>query len=105
MTPWWAALICLAAFFPYALFVGFYFFRSPWQLNPTGRTLMLSKFAIMLLLGHVLVVLFVGDYPGRIYVWAGLFVLLSIAGSAQLANLLHLQRQAADGHPRRRVTD
>lgn len=105
-TPWWAFAVCVAAVTPYALFVIFYAARSPWYANAVGRSLMLSKFVIMMLLGHVLVVLSIGDYPGRLPVWATLFVLTSVAGTWQLLTLLRLQRRIDHGeHPRRRQSD
>lgn len=103
---WWAFALCIVALAPYALFVAFYALRSPWWSSPVGRSLMLSKFVIVLLLSHVLVVLAAGDYTYRIAVWAVLFVMVAIAGATQFVLLLRLQRRISNGdNPRRRASD
>lgn len=101
-----AFVLCVLALVPYALFVLFYALRSPWYGSPIGRSLMLSKAVIVALLSHVLVVLKVGDYPGRLTVWAVLLVLAAVAGGTQLAILLKEQRRVSrGGTPQRRATD
>ena len=103
---WWAFALCIVALAPYALFVFFYALRSPWWASPVGRSLMLSKTVIVLLLSHVLVVLAAGDYTYRVQVWAVLFVMVTIAGITQFVLLLRLQRRLSNGeNPRRRATD
>lgn len=106
MSSWWPVIPGIGALITYWLFVIFYAGRSAWWSNPTGWSLLLSKFALVMILTHVVVVLSVGDYPGRINMWGIIAVLLWAAGIAQFVNLLRLQRKdREDNHPRRRSTD
>jgi hypothetical protein len=103
--PWWVWTPCIAALSFYALFVLSYATRSPWYSSTVGRSLMLSKTSIVLLLSHLLIAL-VRPYEARFITWSVLFTLLATAGAWQLAMLLRLQNQISNGDvPNRRLTD
>lgn len=61
--------ILLSSFPALALFVGFYFFGSPWKKLLVGRSLMYFALALLLICTIVLLSLFLGPtYPGREFV-------------------------------------
>lgn len=90
--PWFVIVPCIMALVPYTLFIIIYGVRSPWWKTPVGRSLMVSNVVIIMLLGHLLVVI-TSPYPGRLFVWAALFVLWMGSGVFQLVMLLRLQRR------------
>lgn len=91
----WAFWLYLSAWVPYTLFVALYAFRSPWYRSALGRSLLLSKTVIAVLLTHALLIVVLGaDYPGREYVRGFLVGGVIVAGWVQLLTLVRLQRQA-----------
>lgn len=85
----------LAAWIPYAGFVVLYATRSPWYRTGLGRSLLLSKTVVAVLLTHaLLIVIFGRRYPGVEYVHGFLVGGVIVAGWYQLAYLTRLQRQA-----------
>ena len=90
----WEFWLYLAAWAPYTAFVLLYGFRSPWYRSALGRSLLLSKTVIAVLLTHVLLLVIFGDYPGRGAVRAFMVGAVIVAGWYQLTTLVRLQRQA-----------
>lgn len=86
----WALLSTIPAL---ALFVGFYFFGSPWRKNRVGRSLMyfaLALFSIVIIVS--LSVSFGTDYPGRVWVRLVCFTLVSITTWRLFFTLRHIQK-------------
>lgn len=97
MAPFYARLdfwLLFAAWLPYTLFVLLYTTRSPWYASALGRSLVLSKLVIAVLLSSSLLTQVFGDYPGRLAVRVFLFAGAITAGWYQLIVLVRLQRQA-----------
>ena len=91
----------LAAWLPYVTFVFRYAFFSPWYATPLGRSLLLSKGVIALLLTHALLIVALGRrYPGASAVQAVIVGGVIAAGWFQLITLLRLQRQARSDRPK-----
>lgn len=87
--------IYLAAWVPYTSFMLLYGFLSPWYRTAVGRSLLLSKSVITLLLTHALLSLLFGrGYSGSGILIAMVIGLVVPAGWLQLILLLRLQRQA-----------
>ena len=98
----------LAVAIPYSLFVILYASRSPWYRSGLGRSLLLSKAVIAALAWHAVLVLFMEDYPGEMFVRALVVGGAIIAGWSQLILLAIEQKRARDEWPRtprRRATD
>lgn len=78
------ALWLILAWIPYTAFVLLYGFGFPWWVTPLGRSLLLSKTAIWLLLTHFLLRAWVGQYPGDEAMVPLLVAGVTIAGWTQL---------------------
>lgn len=76
-----------------ALFVGFYFFASPWKKLLVGRSLMYFAASLFLISGIVLLSLFLGpDYPGRELVRIAGYGLVSFTTWRLFFTLRHIQK-------------
>lgn len=80
---------------PLVLFIFLYGTRSPWRLTPLGRSLMLQKLLLVLLVGFSLFSTIVHDYPG--YVWIRILIYLAVA--AALWTDVYLLRQVQKRYP------
>ena len=83
----------ILAWIPYTAFVLLYGFGFPWWSTVLGRSLLLSKTAIWLLLSHFLLRSAVGDYPGDEAMVPLLVTGVTIAGWTQLWFLVRTKRE------------
>lgn len=96
----------LAGWIPYTAFVLLYGFRSPWWVSVLGRSLLLSKCVIWLLLTHALLIVSMGPgYPGAGTIRAVLIGGVITAGWAQLSMLLREQTRDRKPEPCPAVTE
>lgn len=97
----------LLAWVPYTAILATYGFGSPWYRSRIGRSLFLSKLALVLLLTFVLSVFVFGRYPGLFVVRTVLLCGLACAGTYQFFSFRAEQRQTRGNPPcpRRRSTD
>lgn len=94
-----------AAWLPYVLIIVVYGFGSPWYRSAIGRSLMLTKVAIVFVLTNVLAAYIFGEYPWRDAVRVLLIGCVVGAGVYQLATIIREQRVPVGQHPMRRCTD
>jgi hypothetical protein len=104
----WPFWLYLAAWLPYTLLIITYGFGSPWYSSAIGRSLMLTKVVIVLVLTNILTTYLVGDVPPAMpFGSVTLLVVAVIAGWYQFVTILGVQRQGRQvpDHPLRRATD
>lgn len=88
----WEFWLYLAAWVPYTAFVLLYAFRSPWYVEPIGRSLLLSKGVIAALLSHLLALYIWPDYYGHDVVRVVIVGGAICAGWYQAITLFRLQQ-------------
>ena len=76
------------------LFVGFYYFKSPWKKLLVGRSLMYFAASLLCTVVIVLLSLFLGpEYPGRDWIRLGGYVLVSITTWRLFFTLRKIQKE------------
>ena len=87
-------VILLTSFLALALFVGFYFAKSPWRTLLVGRSLMYFALSLMLVVFTVSLSLWLGaNYPFREWVRLFSYSLVSVTTWRLFLTLRYIQKQ------------
>lgn len=88
-----ASYVLLSAIIPLSLFVVRYIRHSPFQVTKEGINLLLSRLAMILIIGLVIASIFFHSYPGREWVRLIAYSALVYFFWVDLVQLLRVQRQ------------
>jgi hypothetical protein len=92
-------VVLLTAIPALALFVVFYYFKSPWRTLLVGRSLMYFAVSLLAIIGVVAASVWLGqDYPGREWVRFISYSLVSVTTWRLFFTLRHIQKEG-DGEP------
>ena len=99
-------VILLTSFPALALFVGFYFAKSPWRTLLVGRSLMYFALSLMLVVLTVSLSLWLGsDYPGREWVRLVAYAVVSLTTWRLFFTLRYIQKQSMDDEQVKSTTE
>lgn len=89
-------LILLTTIPALGLFVGFYYFKSPWRALLVGRSLMYFAVSLLTIVGIVALSVWLGpEYPGREWVRLFGYTMVSVTTWRLFLTLRHIQKQGA----------
>ena len=99
-------VILLTSFLALALFVGFYFAKSPWRTLLVGRSLMYFALSLMLVVFTVSLSLWLGsNYPFREWVRLFSYSLVSVMTWRLFFTLRYIQKQQVNDEQVKSTTE